>query len=52
LKLIAKTTAIEKAREKAQEYADKALQTLDGVPESIYKEGLRKLAETVVNRSY
>jgi len=52
LKLIAKTTAIEQARVKAQEYADKALLTLDGVPESIHKEGLRKLAETVVNRSY
>ncbi|MCX6650499.1 MAG: polyprenyl synthetase family protein [Methanomassiliicoccales archaeon] len=52
LSLIAKTTAIERSKVKAREYADKALKALEGVPESNHKEGLRKLAETVVNRSY
>jgi octaprenyl-diphosphate synthase len=52
LELISRTKAIEQAKHKAQEYADKALRALTGMPESEHKNGLRLLAETVVNRSY
>jgi octaprenyl-diphosphate synthase len=49
--LIAMTPAISQSRAKAQEYADKALMALEDLPESVHKDGLRKLADTVVNRS-
>lgn len=50
--LIARTKAVDKAMVKAKEFADKALKALHTIPDSIYKEGLRQLAETVVNRKY
>ena len=50
--LISRTDAIERAKEKAREFADKALSALDELPESAHRAGLRQLAETVVNRSY
>lgn len=52
LALISNTKAIELSRVKAKEYADIALQALEGVPESEYKQGLRRLAETVVDRKH
>ncbi|MCG7844397.1 MAG: polyprenyl synthetase family protein [Methanomassiliicoccales archaeon] len=50
--LIAKTRAIELSMIKAKEYVNKALMALDPIPDSIYKDGLRSLAETVVNRKH
>lgn len=52
LALISNTKAIEMSRVKAKEYANIALQALEGVPESEYKQGLRRLAETVVDRKH
>lgn len=50
--LIMGTGAIEKAKVMAQEYADKALAVLSEMPDSPHKEGLRRLAQTVVDRNY
>lgn len=52
LALISRTNAIELAMVRAKEYSDKALKALEIIPDSIHKDGLRKLAETVVNRKY
>ena len=49
--LVCRTTALDISRTKAQEYADLAVRALKEVPDSIHKEGLRKLASTVVTRS-
>jgi len=52
LALISRTKAVELSMIRAKEYADIALTALEGVPDSIYKQGLRKLAETVVDRKH
>jgi len=52
IELIGRTKAIELSRAKAKEYAELALLALDGLSDSIYKQGLRKLAETVVDRKH
>lgn len=50
--LIARTDAVERSKQKAKEYAEKALATLDGLPRSEHKTGLQKLAAKVVERDY
>ena len=50
--LISRTKAIELSRTKAKEYAAKALEALADLPDSIHKQGLRLLAETVVDRKH
>ncbi|HSA35926.1 MAG TPA: polyprenyl synthetase family protein, partial [Methanomassiliicoccales archaeon] len=50
--LIVSTDAIEMSRQKAKEYADKALIALAGLPDSEHKLGLQRLAAKVVDRNY
>jgi geranylgeranyl pyrophosphate synthase len=50
--LIAGTKAVERAKVMARGYANRALTTLEDVPDSPHKDGLRKLAQTVVDRDY
>ncbi len=50
--LISRTDAIERSKRKANEYAQKALVALSGLPESEHKLGLQRLAAKVVDRNY
>jgi geranylgeranyl pyrophosphate synthase len=50
LQLVQKTDAIVRSYKVAEEFKSKALQNLKELPNSIYKESLTQLAETVVNR--
>ncbi len=50
--LIAKTDAVERSKQKAKEYAERALAALNGVPDSEHKLGLQRLAAKVVDRNY
>jgi len=50
--LIVRTDAIEKSRQKAKEYAEKALTALESLPGSEHKLGLQRLAAKVVDRNY
>ena len=48
--IVSKSDALEKAREYAQNYKEKALSNLDVLDPSVYKDALFDLADTVVNR--
>lgn len=50
IELIKKTDSIERCRKKAAEHIQAAIDALDGIPESKYKESLVSLAEFVKNR--
>lgn len=50
--LISRTNAVERARVKAKEYAEKALSAIKDLPDSQYKQGLERLAWMVVERDY
>lgn len=50
--LIVRTDAIERSKQKANEYAEKALKALEGLPDSEHKLGLQRLAAKVVDRNY
>lgn len=50
LQLIHDTDALELSRRHAQEFVDKALEGLESIPESRYKDALRALAGTVLER--
>lgn len=50
--LIVRTDAIERSKQKAKEYAEKALKALEGLPDSEQKLGLQRLAAKVVDRNY
>lgn len=50
--LILGTDAIERSKQKAKEYAEKALTALSGLPDSEHKLGLQRLAAKVVDRNY
>ena len=50
--LISRTNAVERSKQKAKEYADKALIALAGLPDSEHKLGLQRLAAKVVDRDY
>ncbi len=50
--LIVGTEAIERSKQKAKEYAEKALKALESLPDSQHKLGLQRLAAKVVDRNY
>ena len=50
--LIVGTEAIERSKQKAKEYAEKALEALECLPDSQHKLGLQRLAAKVVDRNY
>jgi geranylgeranyl pyrophosphate synthase len=50
--LVVGTAAIEMSKQKAKEYAEKALTALEGLPDSEHKLGLQRLAAKVVDRNY
>ncbi len=50
--LIARTDAVERSMQEAKEYAEKALQALNDIPDSEHKLGLQRLAAKVVDRDY
>lgn len=50
--LISRTDAVERSKEKAKEYAEKAIKALEGLPDSEHRTGLRRLAAKVVDRNY
>lgn len=50
--LIERYGTLQAAREKAQEFVDRALDCLGGFPESPYKDALRSLAGFIVERQY
>ncbi|MHC1680046.1 MAG: polyprenyl synthetase family protein [Methanomassiliicoccales archaeon] len=50
--LIIRTDALERSKQKAKEYAEKALTALEGLPDSEHKLGLQRLAAKVVDRNY
>jgi octaprenyl-diphosphate synthase len=52
LELIERYDILQAARRKAQHFADLAGRSLDGVPESPYRDALRSLAEFIVERQY
>lgn len=52
LELIERYGILEAARSKAQHFAALAEQSLEGVPESPYKDALRSLSEFIVDRQY
>jgi len=50
--LISRTDAVERSKQKAKEYAEKALASLNGLPDTEHKLGLQRLAAKVVDRNY
>ncbi|HQQ25235.1 MAG TPA: polyprenyl synthetase family protein [Methanomassiliicoccales archaeon] len=50
--IIARTDAVERSKLKANEYAEKALAALNGLPDSEHRLGLQRLATKVVDRNY
>ncbi len=50
VEIVSKSDALEKAREYAQNFKEKALSNLDVLDPSVYKDALFDLADTVVNR--
>lgn len=52
LELMERYQVLEAAREKALHFAELAEKSLEGVPESPYKDALRSLAEFIVDRRY
>lgn len=50
--LIIRTDAVERSKQKAKEYAERALRSLEDLPDSEHKAGLQMLAAKVVDRNY
>ncbi len=50
LRLVQKTDAVDRSYKIAKDYKSKALQNLEGIPYSVFKESLAQLAEMVVSR--
>ncbi len=50
LRLVQKTEAVNRSYKIAEDYKSKALQNLEGIPDSVFKESLSQLAEMVVSR--
>ena len=50
LALLNRYQALDAARERAQEYAEKAKQYLESFPDSAYKDALRSLPDFIIDR--